>query len=263
MNMHSKTKNQKKSPFYFGAVELKKAQHLKIMLIPLGFLAVLFLWAAFSYTNASDYDKAQGYANLFYELPLINCVILPIMLAVLSSRLCDMEIKGQTQKLLYTLQEKGSFYDWKFLHEAFYLLLFGCGEGLIFPLCGKLFGFTEPLSFGLLCRHVGITLLVGAVVLTLQHLLSLCSQNQILPLIVGLIGSFLGLFSMFFPPAFARLVLWGYFGAFPAYGMNYDAAARLCSFYEVPFPTGLFLLFTLFGILFYLVCRHIFLKKEV
>lgn len=247
----------------FALVELKKARHLKTILIPLGFLAVLFLWAAFSCTNASDYERAQGYANLFYELPLLNCVILPIMLAVLSSRLCDMEIKGQTLKLLYTLQEKSSFYDWKFLHEAFYLLLFGLGEGLIFPLCGKLFDFTDSLSFRLLCRHVGMTLLVGAVVLTLQHILSLCSQNQILPLIVGLIGSFLGLFSLFFPPAFARLILWGYFGAFPAYGMNYDAAARLCSFYEVPFPTGLFILFTLFGILFYLVCRHIFLKKEV
>lgn len=252
-----------KNKLHLATVEFKKSHHLKMILIPLGFLAILFILSAYSYHDASDYEKAHGYASLFYEMPLYNCIIMPIMIAVLSSRLCDMEIKGQTLKLLYTLQEKGSFYDFKYLHEAFYILLFCCGEGLIFPLCGKLFNFTETLSIGLLCRHVAVTLLVGAVVLTLQHILSLCSQNQILPLIAGLLGSFLGLFSMFFPASFARLVLWGYFGAFPTYGMDYNAVTRICSYYEVAFPTWLFILFTLFGILFYLICRYIFLKKEV
>lgn len=252
-----------KKQLHYASVEFKKTRHLKTILIPLSFLAVLFLMSAFTYHDATDYEIAQGCASLFYELPLYNCILMPIMLAILSSRLCDMELKGQTLKLLYTLQEKKSFYDWKYLHEAFYLLLFSCGEGLLFPLCKKLFGFTQSVSWGLICRHVGITLIVGAVILTLQHILSLCSQNQILPLITGLFGSFLGLFSMFFPATFARLVLWGYFGAFPIYGMEYDAAARLCTYYEVPFSTGLFIRFTLFGIVFYFICRHIFLKKEV
>lgn len=252
-----------KKQLHYASVEFKKAHHLKMFLIPLGFLAVLFIILAYSYHNGTDYQRANGYADMFYQLPLFNCILMPIMLSVLSNRLCDMEIKGQTLKLLYTLEDKKTFYDWKYLHEAFYLLLFCLGEGLLIPLCGILLAFTEPFSIGLVCRHVGTTLLVGAVILTLQHILSLCSQNQILPLIAGLLGSFLGLFSLFFPPAFARLVLWGYFGAFPIYGMDYDATARICSYYEVTFHTGLFILFTLFGILFYLICRHLFLKKEV
>lgn len=252
-----------KNQLHYAFVEFKKARHQKTIFIPLCFLAVLFLMSAFSYRDASDLEKAQGYASMFYQLPLYNCILMPIMLAILSSRLCDMEIKGQTLKLLYTLQEKKSFYDWKYLHEAFYLLIFACGEGLLFPLCKKLFGFTQSISAGLIFRHVAITFVVGAVVLTLQHVLSLRSQNQILPLIMGLFGSFLGLFSLFFPAAFARLVLWGYFGAFPIYGMEYDAVARLCTYYEVPFSTGLFVAFTLFGVAFYFICRHLFLKKEV
>ena len=104
---------------------------------------------------------------------------------------------------------------------------------------------------------------MSLVLLTLQHFLSLMSSNQILPLLVGLIGSFLGLFSMFFPPRAARFILWGYFSAFSPYGMDYDSQTRVMSFYRIPFPTETFVLFMLFGLLFFVVCRTVFVKKEV
>lgn len=246
-----------------AAVEFKKGRRLHLSLVPLGFLFVVFLWAVYVSKDPSDYERAQGYAYLFFELPLLNCIVMPIMISVIASRLCDMEIKGQTLKLLCTLQKKGSFYDLKFLHEVFYLLIFVLGEALIFPFCGTLFRFTETFSLSLLVRHVTATFAAGAAVLILQHLLSLCQKNQILPLIVGLAGSFLGLFSMFFPHAVARLILWGYFGAFLPYSMNYDDVSRQMSFIFVPLPVGLFVGFLLFSVLFYLVCRCIFLRREV
>lgn len=246
-----------------AAVEFQKGRRLHLFLIPFVFFMVILLWSVYASKDPSDYEKAQGYAYLFFEMPLLNCMTMPLMIAVLASRLCDMEIKGQTLKLLYTLQEKGSFYDWKYLHEAFYLLLFCLGEGLIFPLCGRLFGFTETLSVILVIRHVAVAFIAGTVVLTLQHILSLCSGNQILPLVAGLAGSFLGLFSMFFPHEIARLILWGYFGAFVPYSMNYDEAARLLSFSPAAFPVGEFVGFCIFGIVFYLVCRSVFLRREV
>ncbi len=246
-----------------AAVEFRKERHLKIYLVPLAFLILLFFWCAFSFRNADAYDLAQGYTYLLFQIPMLNCILMPVMLAVIASRLCDMEIKGGTLKLLYTVQSKHGFYDWKYLHSFFYLLLFSIGEGLAIPFCGKIFGFTEALPAALLLRHVGILLLVGAVVLTVQHFLSLMSANQIIPLLVGLMGSFLGLFSMYFPPAAARLVLWGYFGAFLPFGMDWDKDTRILSFYQVPFPTTIFVLFLVFGILLYLFCRAVFLKKEV
>ncbi len=244
-------------------VELKKEHHLKIYLIPLAFLFVIFCWGAFSFRGADDYDLAQGYTYLLYQLPLINCILMPVLLAVLASRLCDMEIKGHTLLLLGTLQEKRCFYDWKYLHSFIWLLLFSIGEGLVFPLCGRLFHFTETFPLGLVLRHVGTLLIAGAIVLTLQHFLSLMSENQIVPLLVGLMGAFLGLFSMYFPHAVARFVLWGYFGAFLPVGMDWNADTRVIAFYSVPFPSLTFLLFLLFGILLYLMCRAVFLKKEV
>lgn len=245
------------------SVEFKKAHHMKMYLMPVIFFLILFAVFLNVYHGGTSEQKLNGYADLFYELPLFNCILMPVLLAMLSSRLCDMEIKGQTFKLLYTLEEKKSFYDAKYLHEALYLLIFGLEEGLLFPVIGKTCGFTGELPIGLVCRHIGVTLAAGAVVLTLSHVLSLLSENQILPLVVGILGSFLGLFSMFFPTAVARCILWGYFGAFPIYGMNYDTATRSCSYYRVAFSSGFFIFFVLFGIAFYMLCRHIFLKKEV
>lgn len=244
-------------------VELSKGRHRKLFLLPLGFLFVLFLWASYSNNDLTPYEQAQGYTFLFYQLPLLNCVLMPILIAVIASRLCDMEIKGGTLKLLYTLENKSCFYDLKFLHEFLYVFLFAVGEGLLIPVMGHIFHFTESLSIALLLRHVLCLLLASVPVLCLQHLLSLMEVNQIAPLFLGLVGSFLGLFSMFFSPAVAHFVLWAYFGAFLPYGMDYDPSSRIISFYQVPFPLPVFIVFLIFTILLYVVCRKIFLSKEV
>ena len=244
-------------------VEYRKQRHLFVWLIPLVFLAVLFLWGMAGQRNLSDYDLAQGYSYLLYQLPLLNCILMPTMLSVIASRICDMEVKGQTWKLLFTLQNKGSFYDWKFLTEFLYLLLFCLGQLGVLLLYGILYGYPEPLPAMLFLRHLAATLTAGCAVLTLQHILSLLSTNQIIPLLVGLAGSFLGLFSEFFPSALARFVLWGYFGAFVPYGIHWNKGTEEVLLIPREFPTGLFAGFCVFTILFYLLCRHIFIRKEL
>jgi len=245
------------------SVEYRKQRHLFVWLIPLAFLAALFLWSAAGQRNLSEYDLAQGYSLLLCQIPLLNCILMPVMLAVISSRICDMEVKGQTWKLLFTLQNKGGFYDRKFLTEFLYLLLFCVGELALLLLYGMLYGYTEPIPKMLFLRHLAAALLSGSAVLTLQHILSLLSANQIVPLLTGLAGSFLGLFSEFFPPAVARLVLWNYFGAFVPYGMDWNETEQNILLISREFPSGLFAGFFAFTVLFYLLCRNIFIKKEV
>lgn len=243
--------------------EHQKQKRRRIWLVPLGFLVILYLWISVSRNSFDADDLAMGYSFLLYQLPLLNVVLVPVMTAVIASRLCDMEIKGNTLKLLYTLQKREEFYDWKFIFEMKYLVAFTVGEGILIPLSGLLGRFTQEMPLDLILLHVGTSTLVGFVLLTLQHFLSLMSNNQIVPLLAGLIGSFLGLFSMFFPPAAARFVLWGYFSAFTPYGMHYDNQTRIMSFYRIPFQTRTFVLFVLFGLIFFFVCRTVFIKKEV
>lgn len=244
-------------------VEYRKQKHMFIWLIPLVFLAVIFLWSTAGQGGLSDNDLAQGYSYLLYLMPVLNCILMPVMLAVLSSRICDMEVKGGTWKLLFTLQEKSRFYDRKFLTEFLYLALFCVGELTVLLLCGMLLGYTEPLPVKQALLHLAATLLTGSAVLTLQHILSLLAANQFVPLLTGLAGSFLGLFSEFFPPALARLVLWGYFGAFTPYHMDWNNDAQKIILIHKSFPTGLFAGLFGFTVLSYLLCRHIFLKKEL
>ena len=80
------------------------------------------------------------------------------------------------------------------------------------------------------------TFAVSTVVLSIQQTLSLMSNNQLLPLGIGIGGSFLGLFSLFFPKPVARLVLWGYYANFSVVGMNWDPDTRIIDYYVLSFP---------------------------
>lgn len=243
--------------------EQQKARRRKIWIVPLGFLAFQILWSVWQLNSSSTDDLKTGYLMLFHNLPMLNAILLPIMAAVIASRLCDMEIKGDTLKLLYTVQQRTGFFDCKYLAGLKYLLLFTLGQGLLILTLGQFYHFGEPLKPFMLLSCLAVVFCVSAVLLCIQQVLSLFSDNQIMPLVVGLAGSFLGLFSMFFPAPVARLILWGYYAAFPTTGMSWDRQTRITEYYEVPFPLTSFLLFLLAGTIICLISRAIITKKEV
>lgn len=243
--------------------ERMKHRHRRLCLLPAVLLGFELLWSLWGLEPKKAGDAAQGYLSAFYMFPIIHCLIYPVFLAVLVNRLCDMEIKGDTLKLLFTLEQKKSFYNCKYLMAVKYIFITSIGSGLIIFLTGKMYRFTDRLEPHMLLQLILTTFLVSTVLLSIQQVLSLLSSNQILPLVVGLAGSFLSLFSMFFPPAAARLIIWGYYGIFGFVAMDWDRATRITDYYEVPFDwTGL-LLFAVFSAVVYVICRAIALRKEV
>ncbi len=244
--------------------EQKKMKRRFVWLVPIGFAALLMLWSMANIRNFTDADRAFGYAYLFYSYCVMNAIFMPVMLAVVASRLCDMEIKGNTWKLLYTMEKPGSFYDIKFFFECRYLVCFTAAETLGILLFGKLFGFTEPVQAGRFLLHFLAITAVGAVLLGIQHLLSLMSDNQIIPLLVGIAGGFLGLFSMYFPRIVNQLVIWGYFSIFSVAAVDWEKTANGgMALYYVDFPEVQFAVFLLAGAGLYLAERWIYLRKEV
>lgn len=239
-----------------------KIRHTKAFLVPLGFLGFELLWMLWQIRSMTQKDLLSGYPMFFYQLPLMNAILLPLMISVIASRICDMEVKGDTLKILYTLQRQERFFDCKYLNSLGYLFIFTAGQGglLLFFGMTKDFGGFRSGDFFL---YLLVTFTVSAVILAIQQTLSLMSENQLLPLGTGLAGSFLGLFSMFFPDPVARLVLWGYYAVFATVGMDWDKDTRISTYYEIPFPTGRFVLFLAAGICIFLVCRSIVTKKEV
>lgn len=243
--------------------EQKKAARKKIWLVPLGFLSFLSLWWLWQLAHSSASDLSDGYLMAFYHFPMMNTMLLPMMTAVIGSRLCDMEIKGDTLKLLYTMQKKTCFFDCKYLMGLKYLLVFVLGQGALILISGRMKGFGTPFKQSMFLEYLAITFFVSAVLLAIQQTLSLLSDHQLMPLVVGLAGCFLGLFSMFFPERIALLIIWYYYGAFQTVGMDWDRATRISTFYEIDFPAQRFFLFLVFGMIVYIICRTVTTRKEM
>ena len=242
--------------------ERQKLRHKKAFLVPLLFLGFQSLWLLWQLTYLKPEETPFGYSVMLYQLPIVDAILLPLMTALIASRVCDMEVKGDTLKLLFTVQKQRDFYDCKYLSCLKYLLFFVLGQGAVILIAGTLSGFGNFRPGALLLYLVQV-FAVSAVSLCIQQALSLLSQTQLLPLGVGLAGCFLGLFSMFFPKPVNLLVLWGYYAVFSTTGMDWDRATRISTYYEVPFPVVTFVLFLAAGAVLYLVCRAIVLKKEV
>ena len=83
--------------------ELQKAHRRHDLALCLFIPGIVVLWVG-GLAPADPEELANGYSALLYSLPVIEAILMPVMMAVLASRLWDMEIKGNTTKLLYTLQ---------------------------------------------------------------------------------------------------------------------------------------------------------------
>lgn len=262
MMIINKTSSSFVSFFTSFLVECKKQKHKKHFLFLLFFISIQFLWGFYAQRPTNDNDLKQGYLSCFYFFTILNTIIYPIFIAVMASRLCDMEIKGDTLKLLYTLQEKEHFYDCKYFISLILASLTILAEAFCILILGKYYHFEDIVSLKTMPIFLFSTLLVVSALLSIQQALSLLSQNQILPLLVGLIGSFLGLFSLFFPTRFARLILFGYFSAFLKIKTDWNRQTRFVRYYDNGVDIPLLLCFFLFSVGLYFFCRWITVKRE-
>lgn len=244
-------------------VECKKARHRKLPLLVVGLLFVLFIWSFWALHDSSVEELKSGYYGLLYQLPLMNTILLPLFVAVLASRIWDTENKGNTYKLLCTLEPKKSIYLWKTIYGILYLLIFSVAEVLLMVLLGNVIGFTQTLPLKHLVAMVISTFAVSFLFLLIQQTVTFLYENQFIALSLGLIGSFFGLFTLFFPKQFANYVIWAYYGVFQTVGMNWDRETRECSYYTVPYSFNMLFIVIVLIIACFLIGRALFLRKDV
>lgn len=246
-------------------IELQKLRRRHIGLIYTAVFLAIFMWITWAMGNTDEpLIDSDGYYYLLLSLPLINSVFLPTLLACAESRICDIELKGNTFKMLCTMQPRHSIFHIKLFFSSLYLLFFTLAETALIPALCSYYHVTQPVPVFHLGMFFFSTFCVSLVLIVLQQSLSLLSENQLLPLFVGVGGTFAGLFSAFFPNfPILYLLPWGYYHVVSAINMDYDSATRISTYYTVPFPWALFLGFLIFGILVYLAGLNMFMKKEV
>ena len=125
--------------------ELKKAHRRHDLAFCLLLPLILVLWVG-GLAPASEDELSNAYSALFYSIPVLEAILLPVMMAVLASRLWDLEVKGNTLKLLYTLQSRRSLFAGKAVFGVLEVLVTVAVELACIPVLGTVHGYTE--AFG-------------------------------------------------------------------------------------------------------------------
>lgn len=180
-------------------VEIRKTRRRFLWALPLGVVLIEFLILA---TNKYAYKPevlGDGYFYLLFGIPLYNTIFLPLTLAVMASRICDAENKGNTYKLLCTMQEKRHIFDVKLLLGGLYVLFLTALEALLLLGLGQIIPITQPFPLKHSLIFLGVLFVVSWALFLMQQILSLLISSQLIPLFIGLLGSFVGVFSAFSP----------------------------------------------------------------
>ncbi len=204
-------------------LEFYKLRHKHLLLMVTLFLFVEIAWAfmAASMSISRNPDRT-GWESVIAMLSSMNGLFLPILSAVAVSRICDMEHKGDTWKLLLSVSvQRGQLYAAKYTCACI-VMLFACIlQVLAMVAFGKANGFGQPVPLWLLARFLMGTVLTNMVILALQQWISLAVKNQAFALCLGMVGGFIGLTADLFPGAVRRLFVWSYYTGLSPVAQSY------------------------------------------
>ncbi|WNX82996.1 ABC transporter permease [Agathobaculum sp. NTUH-O15-33] len=244
-------------------MEFYKLKRRKIWLAPLLMLTAQLLWGLWSFSDMSAKELSQGWANILYNFPMLNAMMTPVIAAVIASRAADIEHKGNTYKLLQTVASPGRLFDAKLLCAAGWLTAAIVLQTVTITVFGMMRGFAGAPPVDEIALYFVSTLAVSLTILLFQLILSMLVPNQMIGMILGLVGAFIGLFSLFFPQSFQKLLIWAYYGVLYTVRMDWDRATRVVDYYFVRYDSTGLLCICLFFIALYAIGRRLFIRKEV
>ena len=158
--------------------EWQKARRRHDLMLCLVFAVILYLWLGSTAPTGQD-ELANAYSALFYGVPIINTILLPVLMAVLASRLWDVEVKGCTAKLLYTLQSRRSLFFGKAVFGLGEIVLMVALEAAVLLLLGHTQGYTEAFPAGQFAYLNLCTLTVCTLLYFSELLLALWFSNPL------------------------------------------------------------------------------------
>ena len=191
-------------------IETRKHRHRFNILI---FALVIAAEIAFIYGNYhGKADLSGGWMLIFYNIPIMNCIFFSVAIAGFASRLMDIEYKGDMLKCLYTFSTPQSIFFTKYLYGAIsmlFLVAMQCGSIL---LCCRMLGFDSSFPPEYLVMHGMNTFITCMALLSIQLPLAFFFRNQAISISIGIMGSFLSIFSLLLPETFIqKLIPWAAF----------------------------------------------------
>lgn len=243
-------------------MEFYKLRHKKMGMMVGGLALFQLLYMTWATGRMTPKKIGEEWKICLYTAFQINILIMPVFIAMIASRLSDVEHKGSTFKYLRTIVAERKLFDTKILCGAIYLVTFIVIQMGIMLVIGIGKEFTEALPVSKLIYYFVITFAIDFTLLMLQMNLSLLMTNQMIALIVAVVGTFLGLYSMFFSEAIARWILWGYYAVLAPVRMNWDSVTNITNFYWVGLPIKSFIFLLMILATLYIVGKELFIRKE-
>ncbi|GKX28590.1 multidrug ABC transporter permease [Vallitalea longa] len=244
-------------------LEYMKLRRKKIFLMITLFISVEIAWALMSVSIALSRNPSNSsWMSTMVTLSSMNGLFLPIISAVVMSRICDMEHKGNTWKLLMSVDiNPRKVYGAKYLCGNFLLLYAVVLQAIAIIIFNILKGLSEPILFTMVLRFILGTSLANMAVLALQQWISLSIKNQSFALCIGMIGGFLGMTGDFFPIFVRRIFIWSYYsGLCPvAYYFDDESANYIIQNHSF----GIFSIVIIIALIFYIVGNIHISRQEV
>lgn len=245
------------------AAEFYKVRRRKVWLIVAVLISVQIMWMLWSCRYMDVQGLKQGWMRFLYQFPMLNTIMMPVIAAVVASKLSDAEHKGQTFKLLKTVMTAGRLFDAKFLCGALYMIAVAVLQVSTMIVIGHAKGFEGAVPAPMFGYYFLFTTAVNLTILLLQQVLSLMFVNQMVPLSIGLIGGLGGLYVMFFPRSIEKFILWGYYSVLAFVSMDWDKGTRICNYYWIPVNWQGFIVLIIVFLVIYAIGRSMFIRKEI
>ncbi|RSL30070.1 ABC transporter permease [Salibacterium salarium] len=243
-------------------LEYFKIRRKKIWMMIMLFLGVEMLWAFISINRsiASNPDQAI-WESVIHTTASMNGLFIPILSAIIVSRICDMEHKGSTWKMLVTTNVgRGQIYSAKYICANSLLFYSILAQTLLMVMFGLIKGFPGAPPFELLIQFIGGTLLTTLAVTALQQWISLAIKNQAFALCLGMLGGFIGMTIGLFPAAVRHIFIWSYYMDLSPVTFLYDEHSS--SYITQTVGSGLVVAALIMTVIFYVAGRiHITLKE--
>ncbi|MGN0412364.1 MAG: ABC transporter permease [Lachnospiraceae bacterium] len=206
-------------------LETKKHKRRYNILIFLGFILLEML---FVYGNYSD-EKclSDGWMILFYNMPIMNSLFFPVLISTFASRLMDIEHKGDMLKCLYTFTSPETIFATKIIYGLISLYVLVTMQCLSILLLVEILDFPLVFSAKYMLFYGMNTFISCSLLFFLHFILAYFFRNQAVSISIGLIGSFIGLFSAYLPTtAFQKILPWSTFVNSLFIGMDWNPKTR-------------------------------------
>lgn len=187
------------------------------------------VWQFSSSTQTTFDDPSQvPWAAFLLTYTLMAAMTSPILAAVLASRQTDIEHSGVGWTLASTAgYSPGVLCRAKLVALSTVLLPAVVVQSLLVIGMGLFAGIRVPLDPGPWVLYTGLLFLIDVVFLALHIWLAAIVENQLVSVGVGMLGAFLGVFTLLTSTAVARVIPWGYYAMISPIGQQGDSLVYL------------------------------------